>query len=413
MSTPLPLLLPPRDNPWRQLAVSAAIGIFTLTQFLGADAPHQWWVWVLLAINVGLSLVRIVPDDRLSVVALRVNSGASVLAAAGLMAVDPHGVASLFGYFFAGHVGYRRPDYEGVGWAAAMSAAGALALLVGDHAGVIDVPWYVGALTGLPVFVGVANRNRVEAALALQSAAVSAAAAAEATADAATLTERNRIARELHDVLAHSLAGVNLQLEAVDALLEAGATDRARSAVATAQGLVRAGMLEAGSAVRALREDSGPLGDRLRDTVATSAPAGTQLEVRGREQVVAARAADAVHRALQESLTNARKYAPGAAVQIELVFGTLSADAHADGGADTKTGTVTLRVTNHAAPQHVPSLTSGSGLGLLGMRERVREVDGTVRAGPVTGGDAVDGWRVEVTVPVGDPPSPIPGQDSR
>jgi len=348
VSTPLPLRLPPRDNPWRQLAVSAAIGIFTLAQFLGADAPHQWWVWVLLAINVGLSLVRIVPDDRLSVVALRVNSGASVLAAAGLMAVDPHGVASLFGYFFAGHIGYRRPDYEGVGWAAAMSAAGALALLVGDHAGVIDVPWYVGALTGLPVFVGVANRNRVEAALALQSAAVSAAAAAEATADAATLTERNRIARELHDVLAHSLAGVNLQLEAVDALLEAGATDRARSAVATAQGLVRAGMLEAGSAV-----------------------------------------------------------------QIELVFGTLSADAHADGGADTKTGTVTLRVTNHAAPQHVPSLTSGSGLGLLGMRERVREVDGTVRAGPVTGGDAVDGWRVEVTVPVGDSPSPIPGQDSR
>lgn len=378
---------PSRENPWRRLLVLLGIAALNLVQFTLADSPHQWWVWVLLALNVGFSLMRLIPDEQLTDPLVRMLSIGSIVSAAGLMSIDPHGVAAAFGYFFAGHVGYRRPDREGIAWAALMSIAGASAVLLGDQAHLIEVPWYVGALTGLPVFIGIANRNRVEALAAAQQAVQSAAIAVEARADAATLVERNRIARELHDVLAHSLAGVNLQLEAVDALLEAGKVDRARRAVGTAQELVRVGMREAGTAVRALREDTRPLIDRINTAVLTSAPEGTRLDVSGEPVELSELAVSAVQRAVQESLTNARKYAPGAVVAVQL---------------DQRPERVVLRVTNAAVPPGVPSIATGTGLGLLGMRERLGEVGGTVRSGPIAGGPSAGGWRVEVSVPVGD-----------
>lgn len=400
VSTPTSLQPPPRDSPRWQLGLSLSISIVNIAQFARPTAFHPWWVWLLLAVNVVLGLVRVVPEDRLGSRTLRTVSGGTVLAAAGIIAVDSAGFAVLFAYFFAGHIGYRRPDLEGVAWGALTSFAATVGLLIGIRAGLTEVPWYVGTLTGLPVFIGIANSNRVRAASAARSAAQSAERAALARADTATLTERNRIARELHDVLAHSLAGVNLQLEAVDALLEAGATERARTAVATAQQLVRQGISGAGDAVRALRGDSRPLPERLGDLLTSSARSAADLNLEGVVRPVPDEVLDALHRGVQESLTNASKYAPGASVQVELTY---------------LTDAVTVRVTNGPTASGTGSrrdgIARGSGLGLMGMRERMAEVGGAVRAGPIAGGELAGGWRVELGWPVDGLPAAISDDD--
>lgn len=195
--------------------------------------------------------------------------------------------------------------------------------------------------------------------------------------------ERTRIARELHDVLAHSLAGINLQLEAASALLEAGHPDRAQQAVASAQRAARQGMTDAGSAVRALREDARSLPDRLRDLVADAGPGAPVLEIRGETGDLDPAIVTALFRCAQEAVTNARRHAPGAPVAVVLEPGPSELVLHVTNGP------------RGAGRQPAPG---GSGLGLLGMRERVAERGGRVQSGPTSEG----GWRVRISVPRGE-----------
>ena len=185
---------------------------------------------------------------------------------------------------------------------------------------------------------------------------------------------RVAIARDLHDVLAHSLGGLVIQLDAVDALLEAGDADAARQRVVAARGLAADGLAEARRAVAALRDPDGapdtttvaPADIRatLDALVAAHRTLGGSAVLRqtGEPRALGSAQATALQRALQEALSNARKHAPGEPVDAVLSW---------------QTDRVLLTVSSPliepsaAVPANAAELaTSGGGHGLEGMRER-------------------------------------------
>jgi signal transduction histidine kinase len=198
---------------------------------------------------------------------------------------------------------------------------------------------------------------------------------------AAALDERNRIGREVHDVLAHCLGALSVQLEAADALLEThGDTAQARDCVQQARRLAVDGLVETRKAVHALRDAPGP----LRAQIATLASAaGAALTVTGAERRLDANVELALYRAAQEALSNVRKHAPGASVTLRLDY--------------RPTATV-LVVENGPRPDgSSPSMltATGGGFGLRGMRERIE-----LLGGEVTAAAQDSGWTVRATVPV-------------
>ncbi len=238
-------------------------------------------------------------------------------------------------------------------------------------------PWWMALTVGLPVYIGMSRRDRSEALLSARRAAEEARRATKSEAREAALEERGRIAREIHDVLGHSLSGVALQLDMADALRESGREEEAVTAVRRARALAVDSISETRRAVHALREDTLPLPETLRQ-MAKSNAAG--FEVTGTPEPLRAEATHTMVRVAQEALTNAAKHAPGAARAMCLNF------------ADDRT---TLTVTNGAAiaaPR--TELADGTGMGLVGMRERVALLGGTLHAGPHG-----EGWTVELEIP--------------
>jgi signal transduction histidine kinase len=204
--------------------------------------------------------------------------------------------------------------------------------------------------------------------------------AREEQARSAALAERARIAREIHDVLAHTLTALSVQLETIDALLDRGRTDQAHDTVRRARTLMREGLAETRRAISALRDDALPLPQLLRilaDGYAADTGAPSTVEVSGPERAVAPESGLALYRTAQEAVTNVRKHAPGAAVAM-----TLSYDPAA----------VALSVTNTGGG--IVPARGGPGYGLTGLRERAELAGGTFSAHPVDGG-----WRVDVMIP--------------
>ncbi|MDP9828112.1 signal transduction histidine kinase [Kineosporia succinea] len=338
---------------------------------------------LLLPLNCLLLLARHLParflPDRVATVWLTV----AALASAALIASAEEGTAYLFAFFLAGHAGLRLRTRPAATIAALISTLSVLVLVTGfgpgDHR---TTPWIVGLTTGLPVLIGMVNRSQRQAVISTLEAARSAERAAQAEARSALLAERARIARDVHDVLAHSLAGVNMQLELADALLETGDLERVRAANAKAHSLVKDSLQQAQWTVHALREDVLPLTDTLTAMLDSSGHHDV-LTITGEAREVPAAVVQNLLRIAQESLTNAARHAPGGPVHVEL---------------DHRPQHVRLRVTNAPATRAVTNGT-GSGMGLVGMRERVALLRGTITAGPVTEGPDAGGWRVEAEVP--------------
>jgi len=197
---------------------------------------------------------------------------------------------------------------------------------------------------------------------------------------AAALAERNRVGREVHDVLAHSLGALSVQLEAADALLETDAHHaQVRELVQRARGLAVDGLAETRKAVHALRDAPVGLSEQLAALAATDS---AHLRVIGTERRLPPEAELALYRAGQEALTNARKHAPGAAVTLCLTY---------------QPDTTELTIANGASPQRNPPnplSTTGAGAGLRGMRERIELLGGSVSAAPDE-----PGWTVRAAVP--------------
>ncbi|MER5583839.1 histidine kinase [Streptomyces asoensis] len=203
-------------------------------------------------------------------------------------------------------------------------------------------------------------------------------AARVAEAESAALAERARIAREIHDVLAHSLSAQLVHLEAARLLIERGADRRQiLDRVVAARGMARDGLEETRQSLSALRGDLTPLEDFLADLVRTSD--GAEVTVGGERRPIPVEASQAVRRVAQEALTNARKHAPGAKVSVRLEYGPRE---------------VTLDVRDSGGPPGELA-QAGGGYGLLGMRERAELLGGSLAAGPDE-----EGFVVTLKVPV-------------
>ncbi|MER6037476.1 histidine kinase [Streptomyces sp. NPDC001835] len=203
-------------------------------------------------------------------------------------------------------------------------------------------------------------------------------AARAAEAESAALAERSRIAREIHDVLAHSLSAQLVHLEAARLLIERGADrDQILERVVAARGMARDGLAETRQALSALRGELTPLEDFLSGLV--SAADGADVTVTGERRPLPAEASQAVRRVAQEALTNVRKHAQGAKVQLRLDYGEHE---------------VTLGVRDSGGrPGELTG--SGGGYGLRGMRERAELLGGSLDAGPDE-----EGFMVTLKVPV-------------
>ncbi|MFJ8058767.1 sensor histidine kinase [Streptomyces sp. NPDC096142] len=186
-----------------------------------------------------------------------------------------------------------------------------------------------------------------------------------AEAESAALAERARIAREIHDVLAHSLSAQLVHLEAARLLIERGADrETILERVVAARGMARDGLSETRQALSALRGEMTPLEDFLSEIVGTTG--GAQVTVTGDRRQLSAEASQAVRRVAQEALTNVRKHAQGAKVLLTLDYGERE---------------VTLDVRDSGGSRG--ELTgAGGGYGLLGMRERAELLGGSLRAEP-------------------------------
>ncbi len=198
--------------------------------------------------------------------------------------------------------------------------------------------------------------------------------------------ERGRIARELHDIVAHCVsvmviqAGAGQRLTAADPSLAAEAFDSIGEAARQAEAEI--GRLL--DLLGATGEQRGADGLQLiGELVTRAAAAGLAVSCRfsGSVDGLPAPASDAAYRVVQESLTNALKHAPGAPVDIVIE------------GAG---GYVEIDVRNGPAVGPPSGLErSGGGRGLTGMRERVAACGGELTAGPAPAG----GWRVVARLP--------------
>jgi signal transduction histidine kinase len=203
--------------------------------------------------------------------------------------------------------------------------------------------------------------------------------------------ERNRIARELHDVIAHCLTVSLLHVSSARLAVQYEPADAARS-LAEAERLCRQSLAEVRSTVGLLRQgsDAGtgfeppvPGIDGVAELAASFrlARADLSLLVDGDTGRLPATAGSAIYRILQESLTNAARHAPGSPVEVRLTV---------------EPGAVVLLVDSAGRPGH------GTGMGLLSMRERAAALGGSCTAGP--GGP---GWTVRAVLPLVDASSGV------
>ena len=205
-----------------------------------------------------------------------------------------------------------------------------------------------------------------------------------AQARAAGLAERQRLAREMHDVLAHSLSGLMLQLEGARMLAADDPTDpRLPGIIERAHHLGKSGLEEARRAIGMLRDDVLPGPELLASLAAQFQEVSgipCQFAVSGQAYELSAEARLAVYRVAQEALTNITKHACPERVEMHLGY---------------EPRRTRLTVENFAMTGQPPPAGGDSpGYGLTGMRERAELLGGEL-ATAMTGG----GFRVELRVP--------------
>jgi len=358
-----------------------------------AELPPGRGRWVGLAvfaafIAIGLGLMNPNPPAAVAAAVVAVGAGAllirgwrplllyAAVATAGI-AVLGHGMSANVGWFavcllgaWCVLIGGRRDGL--LYW------AGAMALFAVEWVWIEPDPGWGAWMAGITftVFGGLLIRRERDLVSQLRAAQAG-------LAERARAEERNRIARELHDVIAHTLTVSLLHVTSARLAIEHDPADAAR-ALAEAERLGQESLAEVRLAVGMLHQNEDPgrtaplpgagdlpaLVDRFR-----SAGADFTLAIEGDTGRLPATTGLAVYRILQEALTNVVKHAPGSPTAVRL---SVRADA------------VGLAVDSAGEPG------TGTGLGVLSMRERAESLGGSFQAGP--GGR---GWLVRATLPLG------------
>jgi signal transduction histidine kinase len=358
--------------------VAAVLGSFAFADALtSTDFPQPGWPTAVLMGGAGAALV--LRRARPTVGFLAAMS--PMIAAALLFGPYQAGSSLLIGLVAC----YSATAY-GVGWP--LFSAVVLLFAVVDNRGPLSAA--LGGVAFVAIFLGLAGGGGY---LLRRLRELSAANAAlreliqlesESTTRAAVDDERTRVARELHDILSHSLGVVVLQTGAAEHAWESD-PQRAREAVRSA----RITSLEAIEQLRTLltvvRDD--PSADRaplhtmldLPDLAARTTAAGFRVDVDvvGEERRVSPQVQASVYRVTQEGIVNAMKHsgATGCRIRIEYQPDSVVVEVDDDGGS---------------------SMTAtGSLLGLAGVRERAQLFGGRVDAGPRDSG----GWRLRVAFP--------------
>ena len=374
----VPFSTPHLGGPGRGIAIAVALAISAVA----------WGIWTFAG-----------ERPRLWIVTLALM-GAAGGALAGLSSLS---TAVAVGMVVAVSAGARLSTEVSAAIVAETVAAFLIAGLVSDAAPEAIIGWTCGFI-GIWAF-GLTRRAYLLRAVEAEQALEQARRAHAAETQAAALAERARIAREIHDVLAHALAAVSVNLQAAEGLLDAVPDKGPELAkvvecVERAGALTKEGMAETRRAILALRDDSS--GADPTDPVGPAAPSAERLTSRLRALAEDQRAAgDAVveftvagtpwplgaeraltaYRTAQEALTNARKHAPGQPVTVTVTYNSEE---------------MTLRVSNPlpAAGTEGPLTHAGTGYGLTGLRERAALADGTLTAA------AADGrWTVLLRLP--------------
>ncbi|GAA1978221.1 histidine kinase [Amycolatopsis minnesotensis] len=363
------------DEPVLPLALAATFLVVTVVQYFSADLVVPWLAIALLVVASPLAVVSFFPWDGFPRW-LRITLAAGYsMSTAVLLPIAQTTIAPGLAFVASMVAGKRLDRRTAITVAALGGVTAAIAVwIVGRlHPTPNTWSWWAALSVAAPAYAGISQRERAEALHNAKRAAAEAERAGRSEAREAALVERSRIAREIHDVLGHSLSGIAMQLDMADALQGKGRTGEANRAIRRARALAVDSITETRHAVHALREDTLPLEKTLELMAASESAA---FEVTGEPGPVPTETAHAVIRAAQEALTNAAKYAPGSDRSITLGF---------------TGGTVSLTVVNGSGG---PPAGTGGGMGLVGMRERVALLGGSLRAGP-----AGDGWRVDVEVP--------------
>ncbi|MFH9015028.1 sensor histidine kinase [Streptomyces sp. NPDC017943] len=271
-----------------------------------------------------------------------------------------------------------------------------MTVLTGTAMAAGSLPWYaqenlaIFAWTGIGASAGDAVRSRRAFVQAIRERAERAERTREEEARRRVAEERLRIARDLHDVVAHHIALVNVQAGVAAHVMDKR-PDQAKEALAHVRGASRSALNELRATVGLLRQSGDPEAptepapglDRLDELAGTFRNAGLHIEVARADQGTALPAAVdlAAYRIIQEALTNVQKHAGAQAraeVSVVRVGPNVEITVLDDGSGDNE------------AP------AGGGGHGLLGMRERVTALRGTLTTGPRYGG----GFRVHAILPV-------------
>jgi signal transduction histidine kinase len=336
---------------------------------LSGDGP---WVILGLVLYLGGIWMSVpahdVPDSR------RMLGLASVAAAAVLLTiVQPNGamVGAVYYVVIIAAIAFEARAALVISGLAVAAECAALAIAADDPAGAIIatllsiIPWFL-----VMRLVSQLDDEREELK-----------ASRAAHAESAALAERGRVARDMHDVLAHSLSALALQLEGVRLLArDRDADPDVVTGIERAHHLAAEGLAEARDAIAALRGEELPGPERLQE-LADAFAGDCHLTVTGTPRELGSEARLAIYRTAQEALTNVLRHSAFDRVELRL-------DYEPDGTR------LEVRDYGPGAPVAVGGTSPGGGYGLTGMRERAELLGGRLSAEPTA-----DGFRVELWLP--------------
>jgi signal transduction histidine kinase len=359
-------------------ALAAVVGLVTVVSVMVQDRNEPEDLRLLGVVLLVAQTVPLVWRRQRPVVVLAIVAGATLIYGAAELPDPPLQFAILLAFYT---VGAHTPRSVSVRCAVAMVVGGivTLALARDSDAADVAVSFFAAATAWV---TGDAARTQRERAVWLEERRVDA--ARQAAAD-----ERLRIARDLHDIVAHHVSVMAVQAEAAQEVL-AARPDRAERAMSDVADTARATLGELRRLLGVLRADGDrapqPDLDGVGDLVESVRRTGLAVEVHteGEPRPVAGLAGVTAYRVVQEALTNVIKHASAARADVELRFGdedlvvTVTDDGRGSGGSGGSAGDL-------------------GGHGLAGMRERLAVLGGTLDAGPCPGG----GFSVRARLPLG------------